>query len=171
MFVAPKSPFPTCQVSVMQGCQEHSLRNTRSLVSREQCLSGLAASREQADQPLPVCFPLSMSLEGLCFQMESVSFSCCQAFPQGLQLYKSLTLLSRGLPSLCVKGCATLLSWMWDPSAGGALQAEVSLGDLTLWFLTVKGHDALRGTTSISPSRAARSQGQSCATREGLQAL
>lgn len=43
-FVAPKSSFPACQVSVMQGSQEHVLRNSRSLVSREQRLSGLAAS-------------------------------------------------------------------------------------------------------------------------------
>lgn len=39
IFVAQESPFSTCQVSVMQGSQEHMLRNTRTLVSREQGLS------------------------------------------------------------------------------------------------------------------------------------
>ena len=111
---------------------------------------------------LPPC-----PLRRLCFQMGSVSFSCRQTFPRGLQLCKPSALLSQGLPSLCIEGSATPFSWMWDSSAEDALKTEVFPGDLVLWFLIVKGQDALRGITSTIPSRAAGSWGERCAWKEG----
>lgn len=47
---------------------------------------------------LPPC-PWAGGRGELCFQMGSVCFSGCQAFPQGLQLCKPLPVLSQELPT------------------------------------------------------------------------